>query len=156
MSRKKFDYIFSNFGGLNCTDDLKNIFPQFSDLLQTGGFVTLVVMPKFYPWEMLSALKGSKNAFRRFRGNGTAIVGEETIPVLYHSPGDIKSAFPENFRHISTQNIGTFYPSAHFKSLQRYENAIRFLVKLDEILNRSWMMPKGIGDYFIITFQKTC
>ena len=153
-SGETFDYIFSNFGGLNCTGELNPIFAQFVNLSELRGHITLVLMPKIYPWEILSILTGSKNAFRRFKRDQSAMVGGTKIPVFYHSPAEVKSAFPKNFRHISTQNIGTFYPSAHFASVQRYEKAIQALVKIDEIVNNWWIMPKGFGDYYIVTFQK--
>lgn len=152
---EQFDCIFSNFGGLNCTNNPEKVFGPFSKLLRPGGLVTLVVMPKYYPWEMLTILKGNKHAFRRWKKDGSpAQIGNQMLQTYYYSPSDMKAAFPKDFRHIATQNIGTFYPSAHFESLQTFENTIRKLVKFDDFINRSWLMPKGIGDYFIITFQK--
>lgn len=153
---EKFDHIFSNFGGLNCTDDLAIIFKQFDDLLNPGGHVSLVIMPPYYPWEMATVIKGNKNAFRRLRKDGTsANVGNGIVRTFYHSPKKIKNAFPDNFTHIQTRNIGTFYPSAHFSSLQKYQKLISGLIKFDDLVNGSSLMPKGIGDYYIITFQKT-
>lgn len=151
-----YDHIFSNFGGLNCTNDLKTIFNQFSRLANSGGYVSLVIMPEFYPWEMVTLLKGNKNAFRRWQKNGVrAQIGNDSVQTYYHSPADVKAAFPKDFIHVRTVNIGTFYPSAHFTRPAKYPNLMRFLVKLDGFLNHTWIVPKGIGDYFIITFQKT-
>jgi ubiquinone/menaquinone biosynthesis C-methylase UbiE len=153
---EKFDHIFSNFGGLNCTDDLKIIFAQFDQLLNPGGFATLVIMPRYYPWEMVTSLKGNSNAFRRLKKNGViANVGDGEIHTFYHSPTKIKNAFPKNFRHVKTRNIGTFYPSAHFQSFRKFGNIISWLLRFDERINNSSLMLKGVGDYFIITFQKT-
>ena len=67
IGNKKFNHIFSNYGGLNCTASLEEIFSQFSHLLHPKGFVSLVIMPKYYPWEMATFLKGNKNAFRRWK-----------------------------------------------------------------------------------------
>ena len=152
---EKFDQIFSNFGGLNCTADLAPVFNQFDQLLHPEGYASLVIMPPYYPWEMLSSLKGNKTAFRRFKADDLANVGNATIPVFYFTPNQIKKAFPDNFRHVKTRNIGTFYPSAHFSSFEKYQNAISRLIRFDNWINDSFLMPKGIGDYFIITFQKT-
>lgn len=151
-----FDHIFSNFGGLNCTNNLKTVFSQFSRLVNPDGYVSLVIMPKFYPWEMATLLKGNKNAFRRLQKNGIAAqIGNDTVHTYYHSPAEVKAAFPKGFAHVKTVNIGTFYPSAHFALAGKYPNLMRFLVKLDGIFNNTLIMPKGIGDYFIITFKKT-
>jgi hypothetical protein len=124
-------------------------------LLNEGGFVSIVVMPKWYPWEMATIFKGNKNAFRRFRKNGVASnAGGDAFVTHYHQPRKVKNAFPENFRHIKTQNIGTFYPSAHFSSFARFGRLVSALVKFDRWINATPFAIKGIGDYFIITFQK--
>jgi ubiquinone/menaquinone biosynthesis C-methylase UbiE len=155
LAPQQFDYIFSNFGGLNCTGDLEKIFARFDLLLTEGGHASVVVMPKWYPWEMATAFKGNKNAFRRFRKNGViAHAGGAAFVTHYHQPRKVKNAFPKNFCHIKTQNIGTFYPSAHFSSFGRFGGLLSRLVKFDRWINASPFAIKGIGDYFIITFQK--
>ena len=65
---QKFDHIISNFGGLNCTDRLDLVLQQFSALLNPGGKVTLMIMPRICPWELVMLFKGDlKTAFRRFK-----------------------------------------------------------------------------------------
>lgn len=156
IENKKFDYIFSNFGGLNCTDDLTSVFNQFDTLLNPNGYVSLVIMPPYYPWEMATILKGNKNAFRRMHKNGVwANVENHSIKMFYHTPNQVKEAFGKNFIHIETRNIGTFYPSAHFFSLQKHKKIISKLIQFDTWINQFPIVIKGIGDYFIITFQKT-
>jgi len=154
IGQKKFDYIFSNFGGLNCTNDLEKIFSDCDKLLNPGGYFTLVAMPKIYPWEIASAFTGNHNAFRRFKKSNVAQVGGSEIRVWYHSPRKIRNAFPKNFRRVSTYNIGTFYPSAHFVSFARFPKLLSWLVRIDEKISASAIVPKGIGDYVIMTFQK--
>ena len=156
IEHEKFDYIFSNFGGLNCVSELGSIFNQFDELLNLNGYVSLVIMPPYYPWEIITILKGNKNAFRRFNKNGAlANIKNHPIKTFYHTPNQVKKAFAKNFKHIATQNIGTFYPSAHFVSLQKHKNIISKLIQFDKWINNSPFMVKGVGDYFIITFQKT-
>lgn len=156
IENEKFDHIFSNFGGLNCTDNLTLIFNLFDALLNPNGFVSLVIMPPYYPWEMATILKGNKNAFRRLQKNGVfANINNHSIKTFYHTPNQVKKAFGKNFKHIATQNIGTFYPSAHFVSLQKHKNIISKLIQFDTWINNYPFMVKGVGDYFIITFQKT-
>jgi ubiquinone/menaquinone biosynthesis C-methylase UbiE len=150
-----FNHIFSNYGGLNCIANLTPVFNQFDSLLNPNGFVTLVIMPSYYPWEMATILKGNKNAFRRFKKNGVlATVGNQLVPTFYYSPKQVKRAMGDKFKHIKTQNIGTFYPSSHFSSLQKNQKAISNLLRFDLWINRLPFMIKGVGDYFVITFQK--
>jgi ubiquinone/menaquinone biosynthesis C-methylase UbiE len=63
----KFDYVFSNFGGLNCSSDLKKVTKHLQPLLNPGATITWVVMPPICLWEISWMLKGNfKDAFRRF------------------------------------------------------------------------------------------
>ena len=155
IENRKFNHIFSNYGGLNCAENLEEIFSQFKDLLQPSGYVSLVIMPKIYPWEMATILKGNKNAFRRWKKNGAfANVNNHSIPTFYYSPKQIKRAMGNDFTAVSTKNIGTFYPSLHYNSFQKHPKTINFLMHFDSWINSKSLFPKGIGDYFIITFQK--
>jgi ubiquinone/menaquinone biosynthesis C-methylase UbiE len=155
IGNRKFNHIFSNYGGLNCAAKLEEIFSQFKDLLEPKGFVSLVIMPKYYPWEMATILKGNKSAFRRWKKNGVlANINSHLIPTFYYSPKQIKKAMGDDFKAVSTKNIGTFYPSLHYTSLQKHQKTMRFLMRFDSWINNTFLIPKGIGDYFIITFQK--
>lgn len=155
LKKGKFDYIFSNYGGLNCIDDLKTVFDQFDDLLNPNGYISLVIMPPLYPFEMMTFLKGNKKAFRRLGKNGTvANVENQKIETFYYSPNQVKKAIGQKFKHIKTSNIGTFYPSAHYKSFNKYKTITSALIRFDQWINKFPIIKKGIGDYFIITFQK--
>ena len=69
FNRGPYDVIFSNFAGLNCTNELPKVLQSFKNLLKPGGFVTLVILPKFCLWEFLLLFKGKfRTAFRRFSG----------------------------------------------------------------------------------------
>src|SRR6478736_6849900 len=83
---QKFDFIFSNFGGLNCIEDLVRVTKNFPLILNPGGYVTWVIMPPACLWEILSILKGNRKAFRRFNRNGiTAHLEGRYFKVWYHS-----------------------------------------------------------------------
>jgi ubiquinone/menaquinone biosynthesis C-methylase UbiE len=56
--RGPYDLIFSNFAGLNCTNELEKVLGSFSNLLKPGGLVTLVLLPRFCLWEFLLLFKG--------------------------------------------------------------------------------------------------
>ena len=69
---KKFDFIFSNFGGLNCIPDLNEVTKFFPSLLNNKGKVCLVIMPPLCPWELIQSLRGKfKFVVRRLNKNGT-------------------------------------------------------------------------------------
>ena len=62
----QFDHVFSNFGGLNCTPDLKAVTQQLPRLLKPGATITVVMTPRVCPWELAQAFRGKlRIAFRR-------------------------------------------------------------------------------------------
>ena len=48
LNPQKYNHIFSNFGGLNCSseEELQEVFGLFKQLLSPNGKITLVLMPK--------------------------------------------------------------------------------------------------------------
>ena len=151
---RKFDYIFSNFGGLNCIDDLEKVFYDFSGLLKKDGRVTLVIMPKLCPWEWLWFFKNKKRAFRRLSEKPIlANIEGENVQTWYHSHSKVKSILKKKFDVLKIENIGFFAPIGSSEKFAKKHNVIfKILYFLDEKLQR--IMPKGIGDYYVITLRK--
>lgn len=144
---EKFDYIFSNFGGLNCIDDLGKVTKHLSPLLNPGGFVTFVIMPKICPWEILSALKLNKNAFRRMKTGGVmAHIDGVYFKTWYHSLADIRKAFDDRFEFIGSEGLAALSPPPH----KVHSNS--FLKKLDRSVNRSFPFNRW-ADHIIVTFR---
>ena len=84
LGTQKFDHIISNFGGLNCTADLDKVIGQFKEHLTEKGKVTMVIMPRISPWELVMALKGKfKTAFRRFRKHTPAHIEGVYFSVVF-------------------------------------------------------------------------
>ena len=92
-----YDYIFSNFAGLNCTDQLDSVLLSLDPLVKTGGYISLVVLPKFCIWESLLVFKGAfKTATRRFFSNNgrQANVEGTNFTCWSYNPSFIKKPFP--------------------------------------------------------------
>ena len=51
--RQKFDWVFSNFGGINCIDDLKleKLMHELANILHPGGRLIMVIMSRMCLWE---------------------------------------------------------------------------------------------------------
>src|SRR5258705_2344349 len=113
FNRGPYDVIFSNFAGLNCTGELPEVLQSFDNLLRPGGFVTLVILPKFCLWESLLLFRGKfKTAFRRFFGNkgSKAHIEGEFFRCWYYNPSFVKRNMPGSFRPVSIEGLGTLVP----------------------------------------------
>ncbi|MCB9183359.1 MAG: class I SAM-dependent methyltransferase [Flavobacteriales bacterium] len=151
----RFDHVFSNFGGLNCTDRLDLVLRDADALLRPGGTCTLVLMPRFSPWEMAAALKGRfRFAARRWHRNGTsAQVEGARFTCYYHGARDARRALP-GYTVLEQRALAllmppphiTGFPSTHAIWLQRLHRA-------EETIAHRWPF-RAWGDHFLISLRK--
>jgi ubiquinone/menaquinone biosynthesis C-methylase UbiE len=149
---EKFDLIFSNFGGLNCINDLRKVTVHFPNLLNDGGKVCLVTMPPVCPWEILQLLKGNfKFVFRRFNNAGTdANVEGISFKTYYHSAKKIKSTLGKKFKLIHKQGLGVFTPIPQMENfVNKHFILINLLKKLDKVFNKHFPFNL-VGDHLIL------
>ena len=150
-----FNYIFSNFGGLNCIRDLNQVTKFFSGVLNDHGFVTIVVMPKICPWELLSVLKGNfALAFRRFKKNGaTAHLEGEYFKTYYFTHNKVLKSFGKKFKLIKAEGLGVLIPPPVKENLpKQLPKFYRILKYFDKKLRNHFPFNRW-ADHFIITLQ---
>ncbi|MVM41716.1 methyltransferase domain-containing protein [Spirosoma sp. HMF3257] len=152
-----YDAIFSNFGGLNCSNNLNEILDSFSDLLKPEGVVTLTIMPSFCLWEFLTILKGNYSlAFRRFFAKDGAKAHIEGVYFLcwYYSPSYITKRLKKDFNLVAIEGLCTVVPPSYFEKFpNKYPKLFKYLIKLEKTV-KSIAPFNYIGDYFIITLKK--
>lgn len=156
LQEKRFDYIFSNFGGLNCTDKLEAVLRQAGTLLKPGGYCTFVIMPVICPWELLLFFKGYfKTAFRRFRKNGTdAHIEGVHFTCYYYNPSVVYKALREGFEPVSLKGMAFLMPPpfiARFR--EKYPRLFKLLEKMENKLCDKFPFNRCC-DHYIITLKK--
>jgi ubiquinone/menaquinone biosynthesis C-methylase UbiE len=150
----KYDFVFSNFGGLNCIKSLSKVAHEMPRLLNNGAYLTWVIMPPVCLWEWAWILKGQfRKAFRRLRKETLAHLEGEYFETYYHSLSDVRKALGPKFSLTQVEGLGTFSPppsAATFtKSCPRLTNILN---SLDYLLRRQFPFNRS-GDHLIITFQ---
>lgn len=147
-----YDLVFSNLGGLNCTDDLAAVARGLPDVLKPGGFVVWVVMPPVCPWELAQLLRGHLHtATRRFSKRGTpANVGGDTVQTWYHAPGKLAAALGPRFRVEAVRSFCLFAPPSFFGGfVRRHPGIVRALTRLDDALGGRWPFNR-CGDFYAL------
>lgn len=152
-----YDMIFSNFAGLNCTGRLGKVLDSFFYLLKPGGFVTLVILPKFCLWEFLLLFKGKfRTAFRRFTGRkgARAHIEGEYFRCWYYDPSFVRRHLKDNFDRVALEGLCTIVPPSYIEHFaEKYPKLYTSLVKKEEKWKGKWPW-RSVGDYYIITLQK--
>jgi ubiquinone/menaquinone biosynthesis C-methylase UbiE len=150
-----YQYVFSDFGGLNCVPDLRAVTQHLSKALAPGGRLTLVIMPPICPWEMALLLKGKfRIATRRVRRGGTlAHVEGVRFMTYYFTPRQVLTALGPGFRLLSLEGLSVFTPPADRRDFPaRFPRLYRALAKIDDTLSLHAPFNHW-GDFFILTAQ---
>lgn len=155
--RGPYDCIFSNFAGLNCTDQLKQVLDSFDKLLKPGGIVTLVILPRFCLWELLLVFRGKfRTAFRRFTGRkgAKAHIEGQLFRCWYYNPSFITRHMAGLYSKLALEGLCTVVPPSYIEGFaEKYPSAFKLLEKKEDKLRSRWPF-RSIGDYFIITLRK--
>jgi ubiquinone/menaquinone biosynthesis C-methylase UbiE len=155
--KEPFDAVFSNFGGLNCTNQLDKVLASLPALLNPNGIVTLVIMPPFCLWEFLHCLRGSfKVAFRRLFAKNGAKAHIEGVHFLcwYYRPSYVLEYSKKDFELVRLEGLCTLVPPSYMENFPtKYPRLWIFLKKYEGKLKDTFPF-KYIGDYFIITLKK--
>ncbi len=152
-----YNYIFSNFAGLNCTDKLDDVLRSLKPLLEPHGYLTMVILPPFCLWETLLLFKGKfKTAFRRFNGGKGVEAHIEGVffKCWYYKPSFVIENLKNDFDFVHLEGLCTIVPPSYIENFaEKYPRMFKFLVRLEKKLKTRWPW-KYIGDYYIITFRK--
>ncbi|HYG00787.1 MAG TPA: methyltransferase domain-containing protein [Chryseosolibacter sp.] len=154
---KKFDLIFSNFGGLNCInpDSLRSLLQKLPKILNPGGRFVAVVMPRFCIWESFYFLSkfDMTNALRRRNRNGIQTNLHGTmLNTWYYSPSQVTRWTNAAFTKMNSQPIGIALPPSYLEPF--FKTRKRWLLKLNA-LEKKWKMSflSGCADHYLIDLR---
>lgn len=162
LNGKKFDIIFSNFGGLNCLSkqEMKTVLQEkIPSILTPNGRIIFVLMTSFCLWETLFfffKLKWNK-AFRRLSKKPLiANLGNNaTIKTWYYSPKWIKKNKLNTMKTVAVKPVGFFIPPSYLNNIfTKRPKWFSFLQKAEKkITNKKWLARAS--DHFLIDLQLT-
>ncbi len=119
---EKYDFVFSNFGGLNCLNhaELQKLSDNLKNLLVLNGRLIAVIMPKFCLMESLYFLTkfDFKKVFRRNTNSSIPVnVGDNLVETFYYSPKNMIDVFQNNFKKVAIKPIGISVPPSYLEPL---------------------------------------
>jgi ubiquinone/menaquinone biosynthesis C-methylase UbiE len=155
---KKFDLIFSNFGGLNCIspDAMQKLLKRLPLLLTPNGRFIGVLMPKFCLWEFCYFLGKFQfgKIFRRWTSQGVIadLKGSE-VRTWYYWPGQIESWSIAGFKIRNVRPIGLALPPSYLnRFFEKRRKMLRGLNWMEQRLSTTGFFSR-VSDHFIIDLQ---
>ena len=155
LPHEKFDHVFSNFGGLNCIPELREVISQLPRLLKPGATITFVIMPRVCPWEIAQAFKGKfRLALRRFSRKGTpAHIDGHRFLSYYYSPAEVLNSFDARFTLVRLRGLASLSPPPYAAAFpQQHPSLYRTLTRWDERWAAYFPLNRW-ADHFIITMR---
>ncbi len=152
---RPFDLVLSNFGAINCVDDLPALGRKLGAWLKPGGVVALVFMGRFCAWESAYYLtRFDARAARRWRGRSRATVGTQSVDVRYWSTREVLSALGPSFRSPAVHGIGTFVPPSYlFHWVEQHPRSFRALATCERRTAHLWPLSR-VGDHTLVIARR--
>lgn len=155
---KKFDIVFSNFGGLNCLPpaELKDCSRYFNSLLKENGKLIFVIMGRKCLWEKFYfTLKSDKRKNRRLAEAGVSSnISGENFKTYYYSPKEFSEIVKEQFNCVTKKPIGLFIPPSFMNSFfKNKKNALKLLNFFEKLFGDINSLA-NYGDHYFIVFKK--
>ncbi len=155
---KKFDVIFSDFGGLNCLSktQLEHFFNSANTLLNPNGKLILVLMPKQCLWEQAYfLLKGDPKKAKRRNTNKSvdANVDGVSVKTWYYNPKDILSLTQDLYKKEKIKPIGITIPPSYLENSILAKKPLLSIFKIIDrmIIGEFWAK---YADHFYIELSK--
>lgn len=152
----QFDHVFSDYGGLNCAEDIGSVIKQLDPYLKTGGMAHLVLIAPVCLWEWATVFKGKfRFAFRRLSNKGLKSHLEgHYFTTYYYSPSAIRKAFGKKYVLMQLRSMGCLMPPTFNDYFPARHPRLFKLLKYAELkLNTTWPFNR-CGDLFIISVKK--
>jgi ubiquinone/menaquinone biosynthesis C-methylase UbiE len=150
-----FDVVVSNFGAINCVNDLALLGRKLALWVKPGGVVALVFMGRVCAWETAYYVaRMDRRAWRRWWGRAQASVGGQTVDVRYLSKSEVLRAFRASFAPLAACGVGTVLPPSYlFHWLDRRPGLFRALARLDRAASHIWPLSR-MGDHMLVIFRR--
>jgi SAM-dependent methyltransferase len=150
---RSFDGVLSDFGGLNCVDDLAAVGRGASAALRPGGRAILCIMGPTVPWEWGWYLGRGRprEALRRLHRGGTSWRG---LTIRYPTIGTVRRAFAPDFSQRRVSALGVLIPPSFAEDWAGRHP--RLLAALDRLERRAETIPPlpWLADHYLIELER--
>ena len=147
-----FDGIVSNFGGINCSEDIVTLSVTLTQRVRSGGHIFLCIMGRWTPWEWFYL--GWQGKFRRIWQRIKGITVWRGGTIRYYSPGRIIQCFAAYCDVSTVSGMGFLLPPTYAGTfVSRNPSLFRWLNSLEKKFESIIGIPH-ISDHFVLILTK--
>jgi SAM-dependent methyltransferase len=159
----KSDFVFSNFGGLNCLNesDLRTFFKELAEKQKSDSYLAVVIMPEHCWMENnYFLLKGQFSKInrrsRKSRKDHLEVdVNGEKIKTFYHSPWAVKQLLFKYYKVELVKPVAQFLPPSYLEPFFKKRGwLLKCLNFLEWIYGRFSFLAKTSDHYIIIAKRR--
>ena len=157
-SEPMFDGAVSNFGVLNCVEQLPPVARSIGRLIKPGGKLIVCLLGPSCVWEIAWYLLKlhPRKAFRRLeRGGVTAVLSRNSsVHVNYYTVRQLADLFAPEFRLRSWRGIGLLVPPSYAESIaERFPGLLSFFEWADSLMAG---LPgfRDLSDHILLHFER--
>jgi SAM-dependent methyltransferase len=148
LSGESFDGALSNFGALNCVNDLDQVAADLAARLVPGARLLWVIMGRYVPWEWAWYLLHADpaRAVRRLRGR----TGWRGMTISYPTPRKVRRSLRPYFSIDAVRPLGVALPPSYAAAwLGRRPRTLRFLSRAEACAQRLPLLA-GLADHYLV------
>ena len=149
-----FDLVVSNFGAINCVDDLPLLGRKLAAWVKPGGTLALVFMGRFCAWETAYyAARWIEGRCGAGRGRARASVGNQSLTVRYWSKRELLHALGPSFRSLPFMASARFCRHPICSTGWNGVRDVRALARCERYTSHIWPFPAE-GDHTLIILRR--
>lgn len=158
LSERKYDLIFSNFGGINCIDpdSLQKLLAKLPSLLKPNGRFIGVIMTRFCLFESVYHLLKFQfgKAFKRWSAKEViTTINDTTLKTWYYRPSTITRWASKNFEVINVNPVGVVLPPYYLDNFfLRKKRLLLRLTNIEKKFSENSFYAE-ISDHFILDLK---
>lgn len=159
LQGEMFDGAFSNFGPLNCIEDLPQFARDLACLLEPGATVLLCWMNRCCLWEVAWYLAhgNSRKAFRRLRRSPVTarITDGASVQVRYPSVKSVARIFTPEFRLRAIKGIGLAVPPSYLEPWAKQNTRLMRICELTDSWAAECPVLRLLADHVLVQLERT-
>jgi SAM-dependent methyltransferase len=153
LPRGAFDGAYSNFGGLNCAEDIQGVLEETARVLKPGSQFVVCILNRFCIWEIASFLLRGKFSVATRRLHRTAVnarIGTASIPTWYYTPGEFARMASADFALVRVCGLSIVSPPPGASSfIRRHPSITKSMLGVEERICDRFPF-NALGDHAVL------